>query len=61
MNLLKIPAPTLLLALLAACAPLPPTPYPAGPGGPGSGPPPQRWIGRISSIEGRNAFVDPAY
>lgn len=59
MNMLKIPAPTLLLALLAACAPLPPAPYPEGTGGPGSGPPPQRWIGRITSIEGRNAFVDP--
>lgn len=59
MNMLKISVPSLLLALLAACAPLPPAPYPTGPGGPGSGPPPQRWVGRISSIEGRNAFVDP--
>ncbi|MEO7400766.1 MAG: hypothetical protein ABIV07_08370 [Polaromonas sp.] len=44
---------TLLLALLASCAPLPPAP------GPGAGPPPLPWIGRITSIEGRNAFVDP--
>lgn len=43
----------LLVALLTACAPLPPTP------GYGQGPPPLRWVGRITSIEGRNAFVDP--
>ena len=42
-----------LLALLASCAPLPFTPNP------GAGPPPLAWIGRITSIEGRNAFVDP--
>jgi hypothetical protein len=42
----------LFAALLSACAPLPPAPsY-------GQGPPPLRWIGRITSIEGPNAFVD---
>lgn len=46
----------LWLALLSSCAPLPPAPTP---GPPGSGPPPLRWVGRITSIEGRNAFVDP--
>ncbi|MBS0467786.1 MAG: hypothetical protein JSS31_06960 [Proteobacteria bacterium] len=38
-----------LLALAASCAPLQPE---TGPGAP-------PWIGRITSIEGRNAFVDP--
>lgn len=46
----------LLLALLSACAPLPPAPAP-GPG-PYGQPPPLRGIGRITSIEGPNAFVD---
>lgn len=44
----------LWMALLAACAPLPPAPVY------GPGPPPLRWLGRITSIEGPNAFVDPA-
>ena len=45
--------PTLFVALLSACAPLPPAPnYPQAP-------PTLRWIGRITSIEGHNAFVDP--
>jgi hypothetical protein len=59
MSTLKIPPRSsrvglaLLLVLLTACAPLPPAPdY-------GQGPPPLRWVGRITSIEGRNAFVDP--
>lgn len=42
----------LFVALLSACAPLPPAP-----GGPGQLP--SRWLGRITSIEGPNAFVDP--
>ena len=41
-----------LAALLSACAPLPPAPVP------GQGPPTLRPVGRITSIEGRNAFVD---
>ncbi|MBH2010803.1 MAG: hypothetical protein I8H71_13950 [Xanthomonadaceae bacterium] len=41
-----------LAALLSACAPLPPAP------GPGQGPPMLRAVGRITSIEGPNAFVD---
>ena len=45
----------LFVALLSACAPLPTAPNQ----GQGQGPPPLRWIGRITSIEGRNAFVDP--
>ncbi|MEO6320782.1 MAG: hypothetical protein ABIR56_08855 [Polaromonas sp.] len=43
----------LLAALLSSCAPLPPAPNQ------GQGPPALLWIGRITSIEGRNAFVDP--
>ncbi|MDB5938919.1 MAG: hypothetical protein JWP77_1283, partial [Polaromonas sp.] len=42
----------LLLALLPACAPLPPVP------GQGQGPPVLRPVGRITAIEGPNAFVD---
>ena len=59
MSTLKIPTITgyvglaLLLALASACAPLPRAPAP-GP----AGQPPLRAIGRITSIEGRNAFVD---
>ena len=45
--------PALFAALLSSCAPLPPAP------GYGQGPPPVPWIGRITSIEGPNAFVDP--
>ena len=41
----------LAMALLPACAPLLPAP--------GQGPMPANWIGKITSIEGRNAFVDP--
>ena len=41
----------LAMALLTACAPLLPVS--------GQGPLPQNWIGKITSIEGRNAFVDP--
>ena len=58
-TLLSQPARTLpaliLMALLSACAPLLPPPGPDQ----GQGQPPPRWAGRITSIEGRNAFVDP--
>ena len=64
MTLPRIPHPSsrlslslgLLLALLSACAPLPPTPTPMP--GQGQGPPMLRPVGRITSIEGPNAFVD---
>ncbi|ABM37921.1 hypothetical protein [Polaromonas naphthalenivorans] len=59
MNTQKIPhlpglisLAALLVALLPACAPLPPAP------GTGQGPPTLRPVGRITSIEGPNAFVD---
>ena len=41
-----------LLALLSACTPLPPAP------GQGQGPPMLHPVGRITSIEGPNAFID---
>lgn len=59
MILPRIPRPSsclslaLLLALLPACAPLPPMPTPGE-----QGPPALRPVGRITSIEGPNAFVD---
>ena len=67
MTLPRIPHPSsrfslalLLLALLPACAPLPPTPTPTPTPmpGQGQGPPVLRPVGRITSIEGPNAFVD---
>ena len=44
----------LLALLLPACAPLPPAPMPSQ----GQGPPVLRPVGRITFIEGPNAFVD---
>ena len=61
MTLPRIPHPScrfspamLMALLLPACAPLPPAPMP----GQGQGPPVLRPVGRITSIEGPNAFVD---
>ena len=48
----------LLALLLPACAPLPPTPTPMPGQGLGQGPPVLRPVGRITYIEGPNAFVD---